>query len=63
MDPDEPVSPSSPASAQPPSATHAPGVEPDPEIGGVDMATLGLAVFFVAVIAVVAALLLVQNLS
>jgi hypothetical protein len=35
----------------------------EPEVGGVDLATIGLAVFFVAVIAVVAALLIVQNLT
>jgi hypothetical protein len=44
-------------------------VQPRPEdedatsdAGGVDLATLGLAVFFLAVIAVVGALLLVQTL-
>ena len=50
MEPDAPVQPAGEGDDAPSDA------------GGVDLATLGLAVFFVAVIAVVGALLLVQSL-
>lgn len=54
------MDPDAPPSAQP-------STEADDEVAserddGLDLATLGLAVFFVAVIAIVAALLIVQNL-
>lgn len=54
------MDPDAPPSAQPsPEADDDAASERD---DGLDLATLGLAVFFVAVIAIVAALLIVQNL-